>query len=871
MINIARHVLFILLIAILFLSITSLGKTASAQGGIELFQCYTETINLTYSFEQLGSLSPGYEVFYTYNFTSPGSLNITLSPKISSSQPLELVVIEKKSGQYLYRSSSSTSLSFTYTLNLTAPISVEIGVYNSGQLPADYYGEVELSMCGSPAVARWISENIVVQSSSLGPIAPVGIADYGAMLLAGQASFYRISTSSVRGIANISGDVYAVYAVSYYNNGTYAFPGFSVQLNAFLLVKLVDGRQQIYWLQNTLDWENIYGLKLGYVDNIWNATSSTSSFTYGRIHGNGEVYFTGRKAGEQYYAYGEKGTLQIGTHELIISTQNYGGSLMVKFIIDGNSYDSVTIIPYAPVLDAKIVVDPSMQSGYGVPLDLELVLAGFSGEEPIALLSKGGIQLSLFYNVSGRWAPPFSAWSVGAATFEKAIAKAIGISNNSALVVQGEPSSNELWSSAVVVITPYGIFLQNNGNISYYLKEIDLGNSTKLVEPVAYVNGEILQGNIAPLGSIVLINYTREYLVNLSSSIAKEQLWVHELTPLKDLANETVNISPVTRLVLEAAYVNGIEADFESYLITGPVNISLVYVKEFLIEVNSTQGRKDVWVKEGESPTSIVPAKEDLGNGTALILTALYFNGDKIDLQSFRITSPGNLSAIYSLAYQVKLIGPENITELWVISGSQLNLTLDTVIYLGNNTRLVLVNITDSDGRKITFPIIVASPIEIKLNYEREYFVNIESYSGWFPEGQPLNISRSILLKQGKSFVYSYIVILELRYIETPNGPISPDSTVSGPITGKAIYSAVADIRTEFLGTPNIFSLSIFSCGSQSNQSLSFLSSRQLLTIENPNSLNCSAEVPISLPLPVSIIIVVAILGIVISQKIMKR
>jgi hypothetical protein len=862
----------LLFVALLALAVT-IGRTVHAQtGGVELFQCYSDKIDLTYWHEQQGSLKPGFELFYTYNFSLPGPLNITLTPHATSTQPIEIVVIDARSGQYLYRSSPSTSLTFTATLNLTSPTSVEIGIYNPGQISADYGGVIYISFCGTPAVAKWIEDNIKLNPSSMGNAAPIGIADYGAMLLAGEATFYRISTDSVRGIVNISSDI---YATSYYENGTMAFSGFTVQLNAFLSVNLADGNKQFYWLQNVLDWKSSYGSLLGYIDNVWNETSSVSTFSSGNIAGRGGIFFSGRGAGEQYYAYGMGGTLQPGSHQLTIAVHGYGGGLRVDFYVDSNLYDTVIITPYTRITSASIVVDPSIRTGYRISPDLELVFAGFSSSEPIAVLSKGTVQLSLFYNSSGKWLPPFAAWSIGASTFERAIASAVGGSSGTVSIFPGNPSKYELWSGAVVVVTPYGTFFQNDGNITQYLKEIDFGNGTKLANPVAYINGVRVQENTVPLGSVVVVEYTREYHVTMNSTLGKFEIWVPEQTPLKGLLNETIIISPNVRLVLEETYANGVEVNYNSYLIDGPTNVTLIYSREFLISLYSNLGREELWVKEGENLASVVPTIKSLGNGTAFVIVSLCFDGKQVDPSSFSISSPGNLNASYSLAYQVKLIGPTNSTELWILSGSQLDLHPQAIILLGNNTRLVFMGAEDSSGRNITFPLKITSPAAIELIYGREYLVSIELYKGnfseWVPEGNILNLSQAELLKEGKSYIYGYSITLLLRYIVTPSGIILPNSTVNGPIDGKAIYSAFADIKTEFLGIPNFFSFSVLSCGSQSNQSISFLSSEQTLTIEDPRSFQCSVDVPISLPLPLAAALVMVFLGIAFARRKMKQ
>jgi len=868
-----RRILLAASVFLILLFLAASENSASAQSaGIELFQCYSESLNLTEWYSEIGPLRANQMVFYTYNFTSPGALNLTLSLQIASTQPIEVFAMDAKSGEYFYRSAPSTVFDLNETFNINSPAIVEIGIYNPGQAPADYRGSIAVYMCGSPAVERWISANIKIGASPLGNAAPVGIADYGALLMSGQGSFYRIETSSVRGDINLSRDA---FAISYFENGTYAFPGFSVQLNAFLLLKLADGNEQLYWLQDALDWRNDYGGKLGYLDNVWNSTSSLSTFSAAGISGNGGVYFSGRTAGEQYYAYGKQSALPVGYHELIIAVGKYGRGAKVVFYVDGTPYDTVILSPYAQVIDAEIVVDPSKKSGYGVPLDVELVLGGYSGDEPIAVFSSGSIQLSLAYNLSGKWASPLSAWSLGAATRERVVASSQSSGIGASRISPGNPSAYELWSGLVLVITPYGSFLQSSGDISQYLRTVDLGNGTRLTDPVAYVNGQKLQGSSAEPGSVVVIEYSVEYRVDISYPLGELVLWVPRLSPLSSLVNETIEFPNQTRLLLEIAYANGEEVNLTSYKVEGPMNLTLVYSREYLISIYSEAVRENVWVREGENPASVLPKFEDLGNGTALVLDSAYFNGSPVDPYSFRIASPGNLSAIYSRAYLIKLLLPGNVTELWVKAGEAFSPPVEEEIYFENRTRLVIAGAIDSSGRNITFPLIVNGPEELLLEYRREYLVSLmlygENRTGWIPEGSTLNLSQRVLLKQGEGTALSYEIYLVLRYIEADGKMVPPSEELRGPLVGRGIYEAVAYASASFLKMPNLFTYASLTCGSQVNWSASVLSSEMTLSLLSPSSYQCSLDAPIYIPLPVGIAVFSALLAVFLVRIRMKR
>ncbi|MEM3599787.1 MAG: thermopsin family protease [Fervidicoccaceae archaeon] len=854
------------LVTLLLLS----GKIALAQGEtLHAFQCYMETLNFTYSHERLGSIAPNYEVYYSENISAPGSIGISIFSSIFSTQPLELVIKDSITGKEIYRSSASSNLSLTFTANISTPAILEIGIYNPGSYPADYYGYISVELCGSPAVAAWINGNIKATISQLGSIAPVGVVDYGVTSLSGEAFFYSIRTNSVRGIVNITNPP---SSISYYANGTAAFPGFSIQLNAFLVVDLADGKRQIYWLQNCLNWKSSYGSMLGYIDNIWNATSTPSQFSQGRIVGNGGTYWYWG-GGEQYYAYGKEGTIAFGTHDLTISTALKGSSIIVNFILDGKVYDSVLIEPYAPANRAEIYIDPSIKTSYGTPLDLELVFAGYSAEEPIAVLSGGSIELSLYYNLSGSWIPPLAAWSIGTATYERARANSIAIFPHSAAVLPGNAEAYQLWSSSVIVVTPYGVFMQESNDISQYLKEIDLGNGTRLILPRAYVDGREVNGSTVPMGTVVFINYTREYLVRVSSPLGNSSIWAIDGTPLMNLINTTIYLSQSERMVLISAFIDSNKIDFSSYSISGPINLTLVYGKEYLVDLLTYNGEKNIWIREGRDFLSLIPERIDLGNRTSLVLSSLKFNGTYINPQTFSLSSPGRLEAIYVTEYLVKIISPFNESDVWIEPGENLNLLSSKIIAFNNNTRLVLVGAFLPNGTALDLNFTVNSPVDVLLKYEREFLVNIQllngNYTAWLPEGTSLNLSSLASTVHGNSGIYAYSLSFQLLYISTSQGNVLSNATLNNPIEGRGVFRARAAIQTSLLGLPNVLTLSTLTCGSSTNESISFMSREQILTLDDPSVSSCSVSIPISVPLPIAALITI-IFGALIAIK-MKR
>ena len=204
--------------------------------------------------------------------------------------------------------------------------------------------------------------------------------------------------------------------------------GASLQLNAVVVVKLADGREQHYWAQNVISFETNNSLLL-IGNSLWNSTTTSSALSRQSIKGSGKVY---NSTWGEYYA---KGAL-LTTYSLPLSgylvTKAYvrGGAVRVDFgyvIIQCGEYrvpiftwyDNVTITPFQPAVDAYFEVTVTKLCGGEYPMNAELVFAGYCCDEWTRFnrLSAG---LALLYWNGSAWSPLPSIHNFGL-TAESAI------------------------------------------------------------------------------------------------------------------------------------------------------------------------------------------------------------------------------------------------------------------------------------------------------------------------------------------------------------------------------------------------------------------------------------------------------------------
>ena len=251
---------------------------------------------------------------------------------------------------------------------------------------------------------------------SYGGITPplaMGLASFGIYNKSGAISSYQIQTNEIVGLANISSvQVNTPNAYKYGVSPT----GFTVQLNAMLVVNDGGSLQKVYWVQNVPDFETGPSV-LAFGDEIWNNTDSSGflsnqTVTSTNYQNGGFVYTTGAtrfSSGLSYYSYSMDNTtyvLPLKFGLLMTATLLPGTGVMVQVgyrLLAGGSAVSLPTVWF----DNVTIHDPAAQSAYfeisgsetpptGLYYDAELVFAG-EGNLESAYFTQLDATLGLFY------------------------------------------------------------------------------------------------------------------------------------------------------------------------------------------------------------------------------------------------------------------------------------------------------------------------------------------------------------------------------------------------------------------------------------------------------------------------------------------
>ena len=251
---------------------------------------------------------------------------------------------------------------------------------------------------------------------SFGAISPpfaMGISAFGISNQSGGVAPYQIETSELIGLANISS--VQVNTPNAYRYGV-SPTGFTVQLNAMLVVNDGGSLQKVYWVQDVPDFETGYSA-VSFGDEIWNNTDSAGflsnqTVTSTNFQNGGFVYNTGAtrfSSGLDFYSYSmnnETYTLPLRFGLLMKSTTLPGTGVMVqtgyRLLTNGSSLNTQTVW-----FDNVTIHDPTIRSAFfeisgsqtpptGLYYDAELVFAG-EGNLESAYFTQLDASLGLFY------------------------------------------------------------------------------------------------------------------------------------------------------------------------------------------------------------------------------------------------------------------------------------------------------------------------------------------------------------------------------------------------------------------------------------------------------------------------------------------
>ncbi len=623
---------------------------------------------------------------------------------------------------------------------------VTVGAYLIRIPPGTYYVVLYPTQCGA-----------VNASINIIGLAPTGVS-----------SIMPINTTAVLGYFNISSIM--AWNASYTAVNILRVPkgSASLQLNAVVMVKLINGSIQEYWVQDALIFITNSGV-FSVADNVWNATAPKANVSSPLIKGVGKVYYSiGNN--QEYYGYlsnliNYKLPLS-GYLEVNVAVINNSVVVMFGYAIirNGSSYapplikwfDNVTLGIKAKY--ASIVTTPYEETGGGYAYDVELVFGGgFNGEQ--TTFESLNAQLAIMYWSGVGWVPYSQVYNFGMNTGESATDLVTSISSNGNVQVTiGIPYYGELTNdfkptiptSFIEVIYPNGTIkgfytfkettitlptvIVGNG-VTYIFKGINescngatrfIGNNTVKVTPSANVFSTcIIRGNyntyfLLRLKSQYPINIT---LINGTFTTTNMESWVPSNSPLIIRVKATYLFNNSTR-------VKTINETLINITISRPLNLTIDWVRQYLVEVNSIipvsiNGSLTLsyvkWINNGSVLELSIPGLVYFNNGTRLMA----LNQTRV---SVVVTHPLNITTSWVKQYLVNvssvapiLINGNYSTNYvqWVNSGRIINLTIPRYYYVNDGVRLMSLNSSSL--------IAANGPIKASVEWIKQYLIKVNS------------------------------------------------------------------------------------------------------------------------------------------------
>jgi thermopsin len=643
--------------------------------------------------------------------------------------------------------------------------------------PAVYYGSISYGdMVAIPITEPGNYTVVVYPIPNLQYTPQIYATNYSYVgLPIGIASFPRspIITSEVEGYFKVS-------AISAYNpNGEsqYNVPnsGASLQLNAVVVVELANGQKQYYWAQDVISFITDKD-EFHISNNIWNDSGGPDTLSSYAIMGNGKVYSS------KYYAY----TALSSTYTppmsgyLIMRAYQVDGSVRIDFGYELGSggvvwYDHVTITPYEPVVNAYFEAGARLSSD-GLPLDAELVFAGYANSEWTNFTSLSA-ELGLYYWNGSAWLPLPNDYDFGIHAAESAFTDVNVTVRNGLFVLVAPglftPGLLYLPQYPVRVVSPIPVLVNGMAATNYTAwltggsalevrdRAVVLGNRTMLVPTVG--NETIVVDS--PIN--ITVGWLRYYLVEVASPFpvyingegtTSYRAWVRSGGLLSIVAYDRV-LDNGTRLVPSAANY--------TYVVNGPIDVAVSWHPEYSVEVYSAlpiavngvmATNYTAWVRPG-SQIVIEARSYVFSNGTMLVPNATS--------ETLRVISPSALSVSWSPRYLVSIrsalpvyvngVPTRNYTA-WATPGSSVRVEAHSYV-LDNGTMF-----TPGVGNE-TF--VVDGPVNFTMDWRPEYLVRILSplpiavngeettnYTAWLEPGSSVRVeAHSYIYGNGTMFV----------------------------------------------------------------------------------------------------------------------
>ncbi len=295
---------------------------------------------------------------------------------------------------------------------------------------------------------------------------------------------------------------------------------------------------------------------------------------------------------------------------------------------------------------------------------------------------------------------------------------------------------------------------------------------------------DALELEVKPRGHVDYVaSYFSEFrVVIVMPSTGPTESWKRRGEKISVDAPELYYLSEVERLRFLAwqgtlnTTVNSLEL-----VVSGPVKLEAVYVRELRVEVATPIGVPvgDGWWPEGSvALVTVDPTLVSLGNGTRLVLKAFRGDLESTDrILEINVSRPLRVEAVWSREYSVKVSknGAELLLEAWVEDGELFTASVPDQLDYGNMTKDIFRRWVDPPGPpRNTLTLIIRGPTTLTAEYSRYYFVKIVSdmdfgaREGWYEAGGILSLSSPKIVEKGGGLRAVFIGVSGGAYSEDP-------------------------------------------------------------------------------------------------------
>jgi hypothetical protein len=272
------------------------------------------------------------------------------------------------------------------------------------------------------------------------------------------------------------------------------------------------------------------------------------------------------------------------------------------------------------------------------------------------------------------------------------------------------------------------------------------------------------------------------------------------------------------------------------------------YPKNFLIVVDGViyapgpQGKVTFNWEVGSTHVISILEKVYYTEPGARLVFKRWSTGETETSITVKVRGPMSIVALYERQFYVEVVSPYGNPSGsgWYPEGSRVNLTVEDIVYLDNNTRMVFSSW--STGQIPTSPdrnyVYVFKPVTVKAEWIKEYKLSLRYDapagspvlvgSGWYKEGSVVKVRAEpeVALTDKEKIVFErWRVINGNMILDNPEEP-SQLVTIDGPLTLEAVYAIFyyVDVKSPY-GSPK-------GSGFYRNGSIA------LITIESPVEAN---------------------------------